>query len=37
MVSAFLGDGLWDALSWMALTVPLAICIVYWVKSHAKL
>jgi hypothetical protein len=36
MVSAFLGDGLWDALSWMALAVPLAICIFYWVKSRAK-
>jgi len=25
LLSALLGDGIWDALSWMALAVPLAV------------
>jgi hypothetical protein len=33
MLSALLGDGIWDALSWVALVLPVAVCVVYWVKS----
>ena len=25
LVSALLGDGMWDAVSWVALTVPIAV------------
>lgn len=30
LVSALLGDGLWDALSWAALTLPLAVIAWFW-------
>ena len=26
LLSALLADGLWDALSWLALVVPVAVC-----------
>ena len=25
LISALLGDGMWDALSWLALSVPIAV------------
>lgn len=25
LLSALLGDGVWDALSWIALTIPIAV------------
>ncbi|BAI76269.1 hypothetical protein AZL_d04430 (plasmid) [Azospirillum sp. B510] len=28
LAAAILGDGVWDGLSWAALSVPLAICMV---------
>lgn len=27
LVSALLGDGLWDGLSWLALSVPVAVVV----------
>lgn len=27
LMSALLGDGLWDAVSWVALAVPVAVCL----------
>jgi len=30
LVSALLGDGVWDALSWLALLAPLAAVAVVW-------
>ena len=34
--SALLGDGMWDALSWLALTVPVALAAMHWRRSRAK-
>ena len=33
LVSALLGDGLWDALSWLALGLPVAVTIGYLVRD----
>lgn len=33
LVSALLGDGIWDALSWVALTAPIAAAL--WSVVHA--
>lgn len=30
LLSALLGDGLFDALSWLALSVPVAVALWYW-------
>lgn len=30
LLSALLGDGLFDALSWLALSVPIAVALWYW-------
>ena len=27
LVSALVGDGVWDAVSWVALAVPVAVCV----------
>jgi hypothetical protein len=34
LVSALLGDGIWDQASWIALAVPLAI-ILFYVSTRA--
>jgi hypothetical protein len=34
MTSALLGDGIWDLLSWFALGLPVAVCVVFWAKSR---
>lgn len=34
LLSALLGDGLWDAASWCALTIPLAV--VLWKYGRSK-
>lgn len=26
LVSALVGDGMWDGLSWIALAIPIALC-----------
>jgi len=36
LISALLGDGIWDALSWLALAVPVALCIYYWARSTKR-
>ncbi len=33
LLSALLGDGLWDELSWVILALPLAVIV--WKYSHA--
>ncbi|MFY4728910.1 hypothetical protein [Nitrospira sp. BLG_2] len=33
LVSALLGDGIWDALSWMAFTAPIAA--ILWAIARA--
>jgi hypothetical protein len=30
LASALLGDGVWDALSWIALGVPVAVGVLFW-------
>lgn len=30
LLSALLGDSVWDALSWLALGVPCAVIVWYW-------
>ncbi|WP_013503329.1 hypothetical protein [Rhodopseudomonas palustris] len=30
LTTALLGDGLWDWISWIALSLPVAVAIVYW-------
>jgi len=34
LLSALFGDGLWDEVSWVALSIPLAIIV--WNYSRAK-
>ncbi|WP_213804692.1 hypothetical protein [Granulicella sp. dw_53] len=36
LLSALLGNGLWDAASWCALAIPLCVIIAYVVKSYQK-
>ncbi|UFW47824.1 MULTISPECIES: hypothetical protein [Bradyrhizobium] len=35
LISALLGDGIWDQASWLALAVPLAIIVFYMGKRAA--
>jgi len=30
LTTALLGDGLWDWMSWVALSLPVALAVVYW-------
>jgi hypothetical protein len=32
---ALFGNGLWDAISWLALAVPVLIAIFYWIKRQS--
>ena len=32
LVSALLGDDIWDMLSWLALTVPVAVILWCWLR-----
>jgi hypothetical protein len=34
LVSALLGDDLWDVISWLALTVPVVLIVWYWAASR---
>ncbi len=34
LLSALLGDGIWDALSWVMLVIPLAVIV--WMYSRAS-
>ncbi len=34
LISALLGDGFCDALSWLALSVPIMVCIRCVLKTH---
>lgn len=36
LVSALVGDGVWDLLSWIALGVPVAVCAVAWKRSRER-
>lgn len=32
LVSALLGDDVWDVLSWLTLTVPVVVVLWYWMR-----
>jgi hypothetical protein len=32
LISALLGDDIWDVLSWLALTVPVVVILWYWLR-----
>ncbi len=34
LLSALFGDGIWDALSWVALIVPLAVIVRYYYSGR---
>jgi hypothetical protein len=36
LLSALLGDGIWDELSWVALTIPLAVIIWNYVRGERQ-
>ena len=36
LASALLGDGLWDALSWLTLAMPVGLATIHWRKSRAN-
>jgi len=36
LISALLGDGLWNVLSWLALAAPVGLCIYHWARSAKK-
>jgi hypothetical protein len=36
LLSALLGDGLWDAFSWCALAIPLGVIVMYLIKSYRR-
>ena len=35
LISALLGDGIWDALSWVTLTAPIAVVLWFVVRAIA--
>jgi hypothetical protein len=32
LISALVGDDIWDVLSWLTLTVPVAVILWYWLR-----
>lgn len=36
LLSALLGDGIWDALSWAALGAPVAACLWFGLRSPRR-
>lgn len=36
LVSALLGDGVWDALSWLALLLPVVVIAYYWLRRPTQ-
>jgi hypothetical protein len=33
---ALVGDGVWDGLSWLALSLPIVLAVVYWRRAGHK-
>ena len=33
LISALVGDDLWDVLSWLTLAVPVAVILWYWLRG----
>jgi hypothetical protein len=36
LISALIGDGAWDVLSWVALAIPAALCLYHALRSMQK-
>ena len=36
LASALLGDGIWDALSWLTLSVPIVLAMTCWGVSRRR-
>ena len=36
LTTALLGDGVWDWISWAALSLPVAVAVVYWQLSARR-
>jgi hypothetical protein len=36
LLSALLGDGVWDALSWVALGIPLGVCLFHGLRARRR-
>lgn len=36
LISALLGDGLWDAFSWVTLAVPVIVCVWFALRKQPK-
>ncbi|MBR2120836.1 MAG: hypothetical protein IJ935_19780 [Afipia sp.] len=34
LVSALVGDGLWDGVSWLTLTIPILLCGYFFLKRR---
>ena len=32
LISALVGDNLWDVLSWLTLAIPVAVILYYWLR-----
>ena len=32
LISALVGDDVWDVLSWLTLTIPVAVILYYWLR-----
>jgi hypothetical protein len=32
LISALVGDDIWDVLSWLTLAVPVAVILYYWLR-----
>lgn len=32
LLAALIGDGVWDAVSWLTLAVPIALCGYFWMR-----
>ena len=37
LISALLGDGIWDTVSWIALAIPVAVILWYGLRPHPGL
>lgn len=32
LLSALIGDGIWDGVSWLTLAVPVVLCAYFWIR-----
>ncbi len=35
LISALVGDGIWDGLSWLLLAIPVVLCAYAWLRPGA--